>query len=197
MGLHITGRFSLASASPRRVELLKRLGLVFEVMPSGADESFLNGETPEKHVLRLSRTKSDCISCLNPEAWVLGADTIVISDGAVLGKPGTPQEARQMLRKLSGQEHLVYTGFTICRLQDERLASRAMISSVLFKDLSEQELSWYVNTAEPYDKAGGYAVQGLGAFFIREIRGSYTNVMGLPLCEVVDALKDLGALQFI
>lgn len=197
MGLHITGRFILASASPRRVELLKRLGLVFEVMPSGADESFLNGETPEKHVLRLSRHKSDSISSLNPEAWVLGADTIVIIKGEVLGKPRTPEEARQMLGKLSGQEHLVYTGFTIRRREDNRLASRAMISSVLFKDLSEQEMSWYVNTAEPYDKAGGYAVQGLGAFFIREIRGSYTNVMGLPLCEVVDALKDLGALQFI
>jgi septum formation protein len=197
MGLHITGRFILASASPRRVELLKRLGLPVEVMPSGVDESFLNGETPEQHVLRLSRHKSDRISGLHPEAWVLGADTIVIINGAVLGKPGTPEEARQMLGMLSGREHLVYTGFTIRRRQDNSLASKAMISSVIFKDLSEQEMAWYAGTAEPYDKAGGYAVQGLGAFFIREIRGSYTNVMGLPLCEVVDTLKDLGALRFI
>jgi septum formation protein len=197
MGLHITGRFILASASPRRVELLKRLGLEVEVMPSGVDESFLDGETPEEHVLRLSRHKSDSISSLNPEAWVLGADTIVIIKGEVLGKPGTPEEARQMLGKLSGQEHLVYTGFTIRRREDNRLASKAMTSSVIFKDLSEQEMAWYTDSPEPYDKAGGYAVQGLGAFFIREIRGSYTNVMGLPLCEVVDTLKDLGALRFI
>jgi septum formation protein len=197
MGLHITGRFILASASPRRVELLKRLGLEVEVMPSGVDESFLDGETPEEHVLRLSRHKSDIISSLNPEAWVLGADTIVIIKGEVLGKPRTPEDARQMLGKLSGQEHLVYTGFTIRRREDNRLASKAMTSSVIFKDLSEQEMAWYADSAEPYDKAGGYAVQGLGAFFIREIRGSYTNVMGLPLCEVVDTLKDLGALRFI
>ena len=197
MGLHITGRFILASASPRRVELLKRLGLLVEVMPSGVDESFESGETPEEHVLRLSRHKSEGISSLNPEAWVLGADTIVIIKGEVLGKPGTPEEARKMLGKLSGQEHLVYTGFTIRRREDDRMASRAIISSVILKDLSDQEMAWYANSPEPYDKAGGYAVQGLGAFFIREIRGSYTNVMGLPLCEVVDTLKDLGALQFI
>ena len=133
MGLHITGRFILASASPRRIELLERLGLAVEVMPSGVDESFLDGETPAEHVLRLSRHKSEGISSLNPEAWVLGADTIVIIKGEVLGKPKTPVEARQMLGKLSGQEHLVYTGFTIRRRQDSRLASKTATSSVIFK----------------------------------------------------------------
>jgi septum formation protein len=197
MGLFLTVPFILASASPRRVELLKLLGLDFSVLPSGADESFLQGESPMDHVLRLSGEKAGVIAATNPDRWVLGADTIVVINQEVLGKPGTPEEAGNMLRKLSGQEHTVYTGFTIRRTDASIAVQDVIASAVVFRKIPEDEIAWYIHSKEPYDKAGGYAVQGMGAFFIREIRGSYTNVMGLPLCEVVDVLKEVGAIQFI
>jgi septum formation protein len=191
-----SGRFILASASPRRIELLNLLGLRFEVMPSNVDEKFIKGETPRDHVLRLSEEKTRMSSALHPEAWVMGADTIVIINGNVLGKPRTPDEAREMLGKLSGQIHTVFTGFTVTRKSAGILIRDAVESSVLFREVPEDEMAWYIKTQEPYDKAGGYAVQGMGAFFIKEIHGSYTNVMGLPLCEVVDVLKRIGAIDF-
>jgi septum formation protein len=191
-----SGRFILASASPRRIELLNLLGLRFEVMPSNVDEKFIKGETPRDHVLRLSEEKARMSSALHPEAWVMGADTIVIINGNVLGKPRTPDEAREMLGKLSGQIHTVFTGFTVTRKSAGILIRDAVESSVLFREVPEEEMAWYIKTQEPYDKAGGYAVQGMGAFFIKEIHGSYTNVMGLPLCEVVDVLKRIGAIDF-
>lgn len=197
MGLFLTAPFILASASPRRVELLKLLGLDFSVLPSGADESFLQGESPMAHVLRLSGEKAGVIAATNPDSWVLGADTIVVINKEVLGKPETPEEAGNMLRKLSGQEHTVYTGFTIRRADAGIAVKDVIASAVVFRKIPEDEIAWYIHSKEPYDKAGGYAVQGMGAFFIREIRGSYTNVMGLPLCEVVDVLKKVGAIQFI
>ncbi len=191
-----SGRFILASASPRRIELLNLLGLRFEVMPSNVDEKFMKGETPRDHVLRLSEEKARMASALHPEAWVMGADTIVIINGNVLGKPRTPDEAREMLGKLSGRIHTVFTGFTVTRKSADILIRDAVESSVLFREVPEDEMAWYIKTQEPYDKAGGYAVQGIGAFFIKEIHGSYTNVMGLPLCEVVDVLKRIGAIDF-
>jgi septum formation protein len=196
MALRLSAPFILASASPRRIELLKLLGLDFIVMPSGADESFQQGETPQAHVLRLSADKAALAAAAHPGNWVLGADTIVVIDGEVLGKPADPDEARQMLKKLSARAHTVFTGFTIARQEPRLLISEAVASTVLFRAISEDELAWYVRSREPYDKAGAYAVQGQGAFFIRGIRGSYTNVMGLPLCEVVDVLKKVGAVAF-
>jgi septum formation protein len=191
-----SGRFILASASPRRIELLSLLGLRFEIIPSNVDEKFMKGETPRDHVLRLSEEKANIASTLHPEAWVMGADTIVIINGNVLGKPRTPDEAREMLGKLSGRIHTVFTGFTVIRKSTDILIRDAVESSVLFREVPEDEMAWYIKTQEPYDKAGGYAVQGIGAFFIKEIHGSYTNVMGLPLCEVVDVLKRIGAIDF-
>jgi len=191
-----SGRFILASASPRRIELLSLLGLRFEIMPSNVDEKFMKGETPRDHVLRLSEEKTKTASALHPEAWVMGADTIVIINGDVLGKPRTPDEAKDMLGKLSGQMHTVFTGFTVARKSADILISDAVLSSVRFREIPEDEMAWYIRSQEPYDKAGGYAVQGMGAFFIKEIYGSYTNVMGLPLCEVVDVLKRIGAIDF-
>jgi septum formation protein len=190
------GRFILASASPRRIELLNLLGLRFEVMPSNVDEKFMKGEAPRDHVLRLSEEKARMASVLHPEAWVMGADTIVIINGNVLGKPRTPDEAKEMLGKLSGRIHTVYTGFTVARKSADIIIRGAVESSVLFREIPEDEMAWYIKTQEPYDKAGGYAVQGMGSFFIKEIHGSYTNVMGLPLCEVVDVLKRIGAIDF-
>lgn len=195
-GLQLSAPFILASASPRRIELLRLLGLDFAVMPSGADESFRPGESPPAHTLRLSADKADLIATENPGSWVLGADTIVVIDGAVLGKPADPAEARRMLKKLSARSHTVFTGFTLARQTARIAVSEVVESTVIFREISEDEMAWYVNSPEPYDKAGGYAVQGRGAFFIKEIRGSYTNVMGLPLCEVVDALKKVGAIKF-
>lgn len=191
-----SGRFILASASPRRIELLSLMGLLFEVMPSNIDETFIKGETPRDHVLRLSEEKVQTASALNPEAWVMGADTIVIINGDVLGKPRMPYEAKEMLGRLSGQIHTVFTGFTVTRKSADILVRDAVESSVLFREIPEDEMTWYIRSREPYDKAGGYAVQGMGAFFIKEIHGSYTNVMGLPLCEVVDVLKRIGAIDF-
>ena len=191
-----SGRFILASASPRRIELLSLLGLRFEIMPSNVDEKFIQGEAPRDHVLRLSEEKARIASALHPEAWVIGADTIVIINGDILGKPRMPEEAKEMLGRLSGQIHKVFTGFTVARKSADILVRDAVESSVRFREIPEDEMAWYIKSREPYDKAGGYAVQGMGAFFIKEICGSYTNVMGLPLCEVVDVLKRIGAIDF-
>jgi septum formation protein len=196
MGITISGRLVLASASPRRNELLKYLGFDFDVIPGSIDETFRPAETPREHVLRLSEEKALFVARCHPDAWVLGADTIVVVSGKVLGKPGSPAEAREMLGKLSGREHEVFTGFSIVRQDRESRVSEVVESSVLFREISDDEMNWYTGTEEPYDKAGAYAVQGMGSCFIREIHGSWTNVMGLPLCEVVDALKRFGAIGF-
>lgn len=186
----------LASASPRRIELLKQLGLALEVIPSGIEEGACDGEQPGEHVLRLAVEKTDCISEKHPEAWVLGADTIVYIDEKILGKPHSPQEAKAMLRSLSGRTHQVFTGYAIVRRDRGQRKTGVVESRVLFREITPDELNWYVASDEPYDKAGAYAVQGRGAFFIKGIQGSFTNVMGLPLCEVVSSLKELGIIDF-
>lgn len=196
MPLPLSGKLILASASPRRIEMLRLMGIDFEVSPSDVDESFRRGETPREHVLRLAETKAAAAARLRPEAWVLAADTIVVIAGEVLGKPGSVTEARQMLEKLSGREHEVFTGFSIVRKSAGIFLQEVVESSVFFREITAEELDWYTGSPEPYDKAGAYAVQGMGACFIREIRGSCTNVVGLPLCEVVDALKRVAAIRF-
>ena len=196
MGLILSHPLILASASPRREELLRLLGLDFQVIPSRADETFFINEKPAEHVLRLAENKAYTIAQAHPHAWVLGADTIVVIDGEVLGKPTDSSEAERMLEKLSGRTHEVYTGFALLRLSGQIVIKEEVRAAVTFRSISEDEKLWYIQSPEPYDKAGAYAVQGLGAFFIKEIQGSYTNVMGLPLCEVVDALKKAGALRF-
>ena len=196
MRIVISGRLVLASASPRRAEMLKLLGVDFDRLPGDIDETFLEGETPREHVLRLSEGKAALAARGRPDAWVLGADTIVVVAGEVLGKPGSPAEAKAMLEKLSGREHEVLTGFAIIR-QDLGIRVREVVrSTVLFREISGDEMAWYTGTSEPYDKAGAYAVQGMGACFVREIRGSFSNVVGLPLCEVFEALKRVNAIVF-
>lgn len=196
MGIMLSRKLILASASPRRAALLKCMGLDFEIVPSHVDESLDPSESPQNHVLRLSREKAAVIGHVYPEASVLGADTIVFIDEDILGKPIDRVEAGQMLKRLSGCVHEVYTGFTLVSNAVGSTVSRAVRSFVTFRHISDDEIAWYVATPEPYDKAGSYAVQGLGAFFIKEIQGSYTNVMGLPLCEVVDVLKEENILTF-
>ena len=185
----------LASASPRRKELLSLAGIPFDVRPSRVDEAFLSEESPAEHVKRLARTKAGKAATCNPRRWVLGADTVVVLDGAVLGKPKDPREAKHMLNRLSGREHEVITGYCIMRSVPEIMREGAATTRVRFKDLSPAEIRRYIRTGEPFDKAGGYAIQGKAAFMVREIIGSYTNVVGLPLCEVVEELIAVGAVR--
>jgi septum formation protein len=189
-------RLILASASPRREEMLRLLGLRFSILHSDVDEAPSPGELPEHYALRLSEAKARAVSGMRPGHWILGADTIVTIDGELLGKPRTTDEARCMIRKLSGREHTVITAFTLVNSERAEVIRRAVASRVRFKDVPDDEVEWYVATDEPYDKAGGYAVQGKAAFLVSGIHGSWTNVVGLPLCEVVEALKGLGLVDF-
>ena len=140
--------------------------------------------------------KAAVIARRYPKALVLGADTIVVIDGQILGKPRDQKQARAMMRQLSNRKHTVFTGFTIACKQTGAAKTGVVQSAVYFKEISPDEMDWYVNSREPYDKAGGYAAQGMGASFIQAIRGSYTNVIGLPLCEVMEALKSMDAIHF-
>lgn len=185
----------LASASPRRQELLEMLGIDLIIEPSAIDESCRPGETPREQALRLSLEKARDVSGKFPGIWVLGADTIVVVGGEVLGKPVGGEDARQMLQKLSGREHMVITAFAlVCRHAGIEY-SEAVESRVTFNRLDDDEIQWYIGTGEPYGKAGAYAVQGKAAAFIKEICGSHTNVIGLPLSEVVEALRKTGAMK--
>ena len=186
----------LASASPRRKQLMKAVGLKFKTVPAHIAEDYLAGETPRQHVRRLARSKALLVADKYPDAWVLGADTIVVIDGQILGKPKNKAHAKKMLRTLSGRTHKVYTGFTIARKKASICRTKIIKSDVRFKNISAPELSWYVKDREPYDKAGGYAAQGKGASFIKSIGGSFTNVIGLPLCEVMEELIKLMAIEF-
>lgn len=188
--------FILASASPRRQELLQSVGLNFKTIPARINEDYVEGESPSKHVRRLSFNKALVIAQKYRNSWVLGADTIVVIDGLILGKPGNKKEAEHMLKKLSGREHKVFTGFTIAHEASGIYRTQVTQSAVRFKKISSDEVKWYVTCDEPYDKAGGYAIQGKGAYFIQSIRGSYTNVIGLPLCEVLETLKEFHAIHF-
>jgi septum formation protein len=187
-------RFILASKSPRRSEMLTKLGLDFDVIPSRVEEFSIPREAPEEHVIRLAEAKALDIGSRYPDRWVIAADTIVLIAGSILGKPETESEALEMLGRLSGQEHFVLTGFSVLHLEKRMGEHRAVQTSVRMKTLSPGEMKWYVRTGEPFDKAGGYAIQGIGSFIIESIRGSYTNVVGLPLCELVEALTRLGAI---
>ncbi len=185
----------LASASPRRQELLALLGIPFEILPSGVEERFLAGESPEGHVLRLARAKAEDVASRKKGRWILAADTVVEIDGKILGKPKDHREAEEMLHRLSRRVHRVLTGYCILSSASSLSREGKVTTRVKFKPLSPEEICWYIGTGEPFDKAGGYAVQGKGAFMVQEVRGSYTNVVGLPLCEVIRDLRELGAVD--
>ena len=186
----------LASASPRRIELLKRFGLRFQVVPSRLAESPPNGADPLDHAAAQAGRKAGDVMTLHADDWVLGADTIVVLGHAVLGKPRDEEEAAEMLRMLGGREHRVVTAYCLRHAGRGRAVERRVASRVRFKDLTEGEIAYYVASGEPMDKAGAYAAQGLGAFFVAEIKGSYTNVVGLPLCEVVADLCSENIITF-
>jgi septum formation protein len=172
------------------------MGLDLEVLPANVDETMTPGLSPDAYVKTLAEEKAVAVMQQRQQAWVLGADTIVVKDGDVLNKPRDREEAAFMLEQLSGRTHFVFTGYAAGRHAEGILVSRAVETQVVFRALTRHEILWYTGTREPYDKAGGYAVQGLGAFMVKEIRGSWSNVVGLPVCEVIQTLVSLGAIQF-
>jgi len=181
----------LASASPRRQALLRSAGIRFEVIPSRVDEKMEMGETPEEHVIRLARLKAAKVGKKNRTRWVLAADTVVAVGGRILGKPRDRREAEGMLEMLSAREHRVVTGYCLLQVSSGKSRQERVVTRVRFKKLSPDEIRRYLDAGEPYGKAGAYAIQGKAAFMVREVRGSYTNVVGLPLCEVVEALQEM------
>ena len=185
-------RLILASKSPRRSYLLEQAGLTFTVIPSSFDENSVSLSSPETYVKVLAEAKAADVSKAYPESWVIGADTIVVINGTILGKPDSKEQARTMLKHLSGKTHQVYTGYCICCHAKERSFSNTVKTDVFFKNLADNEIEWYINTSEPFDKAGAYAIQGLGTFIVKSIKGSYTNVVGLPVCEVIEFLIQEG-----
>ena len=179
----------LASASPRRADFFRKLGLTFRISGAAIDESLKPGEIPTEFVKRLATEKAKIIAGDHPGAWVVGADTVVVLDNKILGKPDSPSHAEEMLQQLSGRWHEVRTGFTICGPGGE--ISRAVMTRVCFIKVFPELIHSYVLTGEPLDKAGSYGIQGLGGVLVREIKGSYSNVIGLPLAEVVEAMLKL------
>jgi len=187
----------LASASPRRCELLEQVGIPCQIIPSSIDETLLADETAEDHAIRLSRDKALEVAGRQAVAgrWFIGSDTIVVRDNVILGKPIDAAEARQMLTSLSGRSHRVISGYAVHDRDSGRTISAAVVTRVFFKKLTSREIEGYIATGEPFDKAGAYAIQGIGSFMVPRIEGSYTNVVGLPLCEVIAALEELAAIQ--
>lgn len=185
----------LASASPRRSELLELAGVSFRVAPADIPEEPLPGEEAVAHALRLAEEKARAAAEREASGrFFVGADTIVVLDDRIMGKPVDEADAVQMLSDLSGQTHEVVTAYTVLDKQSGVCVKRAVRTQVVFKPLSEQEIGDYVKTGCPLDKAGAYAIQGGAAHFVREIHGSYTNVVGLPTCELVETLHQLEAL---
>ncbi|SCY84505.1 Maf family protein [Desulfoluna spongiiphila] len=191
-----TQRLVLASQSPRRKDLLEEAGVLIDIIPSHADEILPEGVDPAGCAIALGRLKARDVAESHPDRWVLGADTIVVVDDMILGKPASGDDANRMLRLLSGRAHQVCTGFCLLNASLDREICDVVVTDVTFKALSEAEISWYIDTGEPFDKAGAYGIQGKGASLVREIKGSYTNVVGLPVCEVVEHLKAIDLVEF-
>ncbi len=180
----------LASGSPRRYELLKGLGLNFKVVPSDAPEDHSLESDFQAIVKKNARNKGMAVAQKHPESLIISADTIVVLGRQIMGKPKTEQEAFRMLQALSGQTHEVYTGLSLIFKKYERTALDAVCTKVRFRPLSEEEIWAYINTGEPFDKAGGYGIQGQGALLVDGINGCYYNVVGLPLARLFTMLTD-------
>jgi len=188
-------RLILASASPRRAELLTAAGYAFEVMGTSVDETPAHGESPAAYTLRVALDKAHAVtkrpgaSSILRDAVVLAADTEVVVDGRILGKPADPEDAGRMLRLLSGRVHEVLTALVVVKDEEER--TDVVRTSVSFVRLDNEDISWYVASGEPMGKAGAYAIQGLGGRFVDRIEGSWANVVGLPIHRVAELVKSL------
>ena len=212
------GQLVLASASPRRKELLEKVGFTVKPMPAQVDEAVLNDESPESYVKRLARLKVLTVveriqQTLYPESestrpragmlrdtplrWVLGADTVVVAGPRILGKPADHDEAVDMLLSLQGTEHGVITGFCLYDMKKSKEGIQAVHTMVRMKRMARPEIEKYLSVGESMDKAGAYAIQGVGAYIIDSITGSYTNVVGLPLCQVVEMMEEMGATDVV
>jgi septum formation protein len=185
----------LASESTRRVDILRTLGISFSIIPPNIDERRKKDELPKDFVLRMSYEKANKVGSLFPDKWVIGADTIVVLKNKILGKPKTDRDAFNMLKILSGKWHRVITGYCVLNISRSITYRDAVETRVYLRDLSDDEIKRYIKTSEPFDKAGSYAVQGKGGYMVKEIKGSYANVVGLPICEVAEALLSLGVLS--
>ena len=183
-------RVILASASPRRRELLTLVGITHEVRPADIDESVFADEAPAPHAERLARAKAHALAGGYPHALVIAADTIVVVDGDILGKPRDVAHAAEMLLRLAGREHTVYTAIAVAR--DDRTESAVEAVLVTMRALGEAEISAYIATGEPMDKAGAYGIQGYGATIVERVEGDYFSVMGLGLRRLVDLMARLG-----
>ena len=185
----------LASASPRRREMLAGIGLQFRVEAAEADERVLPGEAPQAFVVRIAKDKAQIVANRYPGAWILAADTVVVQNGDILGKPADAEDAVSMLKRLVGRDHEVWTGFCLCQLGQDTQVCRAVKTEVQFADLSDPVIRAYVRSGDPMDKAGSYGIQSQGGFMVQGIRGSYSNVVGLPLAEVLSEMTALGLIQ--
>jgi septum formation protein len=183
-----TPQLVLASASPRRAELLRAAGIEFSVRSADLDETQLPDETPPSYVLRLSREKA--LAVAQPDELVLGADTTVVVNGEIAGKPADATDARRMLQMLGGDWHEVLTGVSL--VKDTQVCSELAVTRVKFAPLSEAEIDWYIATHEPFDKAGAYGIQGYASRFVEQIEGNYANVVGLPVQVVYRLLHQFG-----
>jgi septum formation protein len=181
----------LASGSPRRKELLERIGLTFSVQAADVDETLVPGLSAQEQVIRLSQLKAHAVAKnMAADTAVLSADTVVVRDGEILGKPKSPEDAVSMLKSLSGRSHLVLTGMTLWTPEGSR--SHCEKTEVHIRALSDEEIHAYVATGEPLDKAGAYGIQGYAAVFVEKLVGDYYNVMGLPLCALTPMLREAG-----
>ncbi len=182
----------LASASPRRQQLLQQVGLPFHIIPADIDEQPHPGEAPQAYVLRMAHSKAQRIAQHYPMALVLGVDTIVTIDALILGKPRDAADARQMLRRLSGRSHTVLTGLALLRQSQGWTRLDSMGTQVHFRTLSDAEIDAYIATTEPLDKAGAYAIQGRARVFVDAFDGCYTNAVGLPVQRTAALLREAG-----
>jgi len=188
------GAIVLASASPRRTELMALAGVEFTVVAADICEDALPGEKPSEHVIRLSREKADAVARTTAGRFFIGADTVVVLDDTIMGKPADDADAYRMLTALSGRNHEVITGFTVFDKVSGIHVSRSVHTEVSFRNLAEQEIRDYIASGCPMDKAGAYAIQGGAVHFVRSICGSYTNVVGLPMAELYEVLQTVEAL---
>jgi septum formation protein len=183
----------LASSSERRAQYLRELGFSFRRVAPEVDERRLRSESAQRYVRRLAIAKTLAVARRFPHAWVVGADTTVVVDGAFLGKPRDARDARRMLKRLSGRSHRVVSGIALARAEDGFLRHRTAVTRVFFRALSRKDVFWYVGTGEPLDKAGAYGIQGKGGLLVERIEGSFSNVVGFPLEKFFELWKEAGA----